>query len=58
VRTERRGDSDTAFRNAREENVSVCYWIHRKFGYALSSADIGRRDLLKVANTVYRQVSP
>ncbi len=39
-------------------NVKVFYWIDRKLGYALSSADISREDLLKVANAVYQQLNP
>jgi anti-sigma factor RsiW len=50
--------SETAFRYAREGNVGVFYWIDRSFGYALSSADIGKDDLLKVANAAYSQLNP
>lgn len=49
---------ETAFRYAEERNVRVFYWIDRKFGYAISSADISRDDLYKVANTVYQQFNP
>jgi len=38
--------------------VKVFYWIDRKLGYALSSADIGKDDLMKVADAVYRQLNP
>ena len=58
VRTEMAGNRETAFRYAREGNVGVFYWVDRKLGYALSSADIGKDDLLKVANAVYRQLNP
>ena len=58
VRTEATENRETAFRYAAEGNVSVFYWIDRKLGYALSSADLGKEDLLKVADTVYRQLNP
>lgn len=58
VRTEALDQRETAFRFAREGNVRVFYWIDRKFGYALSSADLDRDELLKLANEVYRQLNP
>jgi anti-sigma factor RsiW len=58
VRTEMAGNRETAFRYAREGNVGVFYWVDRKLGYALSSGDISKDDLLKVANTVYQQLNP
>ena len=58
VRTERRDHGETAFRFAREGGVSVFYWIDRKFGYALSSSDLDRAELLHLANLVYRQLNP
>jgi anti-sigma factor RsiW len=58
VRTEGADQRETAFRYAREGNVRVFYWIDRKFGYALSSADLDREELLKLANLVYRQLNP
>jgi anti-sigma factor RsiW len=58
VRTEMTGNRETAFRYAREGNVGVFYWVDRKLGYALSSADISKEDLLKVANAVYQQLNP
>lgn len=58
VRTEGPDQRETAFRFAREGNVRVFYWIDRKFGYALSSADVDRDELLKLANVVYRQLNP
>jgi len=58
VRTEAIDQRETAFRYAREGNVRVFYWIDRKFGYALSSADLEREELLKLANVVYRQLNP
>lgn len=58
VRTEGPEQRETAFRFAREGNVRVFYWIDRKFGYALSSADLEREELLRLANEVYRQLNP
>jgi anti-sigma factor RsiW len=58
VRTEGPDQRETAFRFAREGNVRVFYWIDRKFGYALSSADLERDELLKLANIAYRQLNP
>jgi anti-sigma factor RsiW len=58
VRTEGPDQRETAFRYAREGNVRVFYWIDRKFGYALSSADLDRDELLRLANAVYQQLNP
>lgn len=58
VRTDQAGNRDTAFRYSAEGNVKVFYWIDRKLGYALSTADIGKDDLLRVANAVYQQLNP
>lgn len=58
VRTNAAENRETAFRYASEGNVNVFYWIDRKLGYALSSADLGREDLMKVANAVYQQLNP
>lgn len=58
VRTDARANNETAFRFASEGSVRVFYWIDRSFGYAVSSADISRERLLKVANTAYSQLNP
>ena len=58
VRTEASSNRETAFRYAKEGNVRVFYWVDRKLGYALSSADISKEDLFKVANAVYQQLNP
>jgi len=58
VRTDASENPETAFRYAAEGGVKVFYWIDRKLGYALSSSDIGKDDLLKVANAVYQQLNP
>ena len=52
------GNQETAFRYAAEGNVKVFYWIDRKLGDALSSADIDSDLLLQVANAVYQQLNP
>ncbi|NBS56331.1 MAG: anti-sigma factor, partial [Betaproteobacteria bacterium] len=51
-------NTETAFRYAREGNVGVFYWIDRNVGYALSSADLNREELLAAANTAYKQLNP
>ena len=58
VRTDMTGNRETAFRYAREGNVGVFYWVDSKIGYALSSADISKEDLLNVANAAYQQLNP
>lgn len=58
MRTEATNNRETAFRYATEGNVRVFYWVDRKLGYALSSGDISKDDLFKVANAVYRQLNP
>lgn len=58
LRTEPANNRETAFRYAREGNVGVFYWVDRRMGYALSSADIGKEELLNVANAAYRQLNP
>jgi len=58
VRTEIAGNRETAFRYAHEANVRVFYWVDRKLGYAISSGDLSKEELLKVANAVYQQLNP
>jgi anti-sigma factor RsiW len=58
LRTEAKDEKETAFRYEREGNVGVFYWIDRGFGYALSSADIDRDYLYKVAKAAYAQLNP
>jgi anti-sigma factor RsiW len=58
VRTEATQNRETAFRYAKEGNVRVFYWVDRKLGYALSTSDISKDDLLKVSNAVYQQLNP
>lgn len=58
VRTEAANNRETAFRYALEGSVGVFYWIDRSVGYALSSGDLNREELLGIANAVYKQLNP
>lgn len=58
VRTDVRGNEETAFRYSSEGKVRVFYWIDRSYGYAISSADVGKDTLQTVANAVYKQLNP
>ena len=58
VRTRGPDQRETAFRYSQEGSVRVFYWIDRGFGYAVSSADLGKDELLKIANAVYAQLNP
>ena len=48
---------ETAFRFSQEDRVSVFYWIDGRNGYALSG-EIGKDQLLGIANVVYQQLNP
>jgi len=56
VRAEASKNRETAFRYARDNNISVFYWIDRDCGYALASADMDKEELLRVATLVYKQL--
>jgi anti-sigma factor RsiW len=58
VRTDNTSNRETAFRYTKEGNVRVFYWADRKLGYAMSTSDISKDDLLKVSNAVYQQLNP
>ena len=58
VRSDMPSQRSTAFRYAREGSVDVYYWVDAKLGYAVSSADIGKENLLGVANAAYQQLNP
>ncbi len=58
VRTDARNSGDTAFRFSSEGSVRVFYWIDRSYGYAVSSADVSKDTLLKVATAAYGQLNP
>lgn len=51
----RKGETLTAFRFAKEGNVSSFYWVDKECGYALSG-DVDKSTLSKVATSVYRQL--
>jgi anti-sigma factor RsiW len=57
VSSQRGEPRETAFRFSQEERVSVFYWIDGRFGYALSG-EMGREQLLAIANSVYQQLNP
>ncbi len=52
------GNAETAFRYTREGKVNVFYWVDKRIGYALSSVDVEREELLGLANDVYKQLNP
>jgi anti-sigma factor RsiW len=52
-----RDEGETAFRFAREGNVSVFYWIDGRWGYALSG-EVDRALLSRLSTGVYRQLNP
>ena len=58
VRANAPANRETAFLYSTEGPVKVFYWIDRKFGYAVSSADIDKETLLKVAQAAYQQLNP
>jgi anti-sigma factor RsiW len=58
VRSDMGQNRSTAFRYSREGTVGVFYWVDSKVGYALSSSDISKEDLLNVANAAYQQLNP
>ena len=58
VRANAVNNRETAFLYTAEGPVRVFYWIDRKLGYAISSADIDKETLLKVANAAYSQLNP
>jgi anti-sigma factor RsiW len=56
VRAETKQQRETAFRYARDNSVGVFYWIDRDCSYALASADLGKDEMLRIANLVYKQL--
>jgi anti-sigma factor RsiW len=57
VSTQKAETRQTAFRFSQEDRVSVFYWIDGRNGYALSG-EMGREQLLGIANAVYQQLNP
>jgi anti-sigma factor RsiW len=58
VRNESPAARETAFLYSVEGKVRVFYWMDRKLGYAVSSADISKETLMSVANAAYQQLNP
>ncbi|HUK04029.1 MAG TPA: anti-sigma factor [Burkholderiales bacterium] len=56
VRAETKRQRETAFRYARDNSVGVFYWVDRDCSYALASADLGKDEMLRIANLVYKQL--
>ena len=54
---EGKSPQETAFRSVREGSVESFYWIEGRLGYALT-ADMPSADMMALARTVYRQLSP
>ncbi|MDP1651497.1 MAG: anti-sigma factor, partial [Rhodocyclaceae bacterium] len=57
VQRDAQDSRETAFRFARENGISVFYWLDGRFGYALS-AEMEQPDLLRIATIVYQQLNP
>lgn len=57
VRTDATSNRETAFRFAQEGKVGVFYWLDGKLGYALSG-ELAKADLMRLADSVYRQLNP
>ena len=57
VRADADQSRETAFHFAQEKKIGVFYWVDQKLGYALSG-DIEKKELLRVAHAVYRQLNP
>ena len=57
IKTDTGAERETAFRFSQEGTVGVFYWIDRRLSYALSG-EVGKEELLKVANGVYRKLNP
>ena len=57
IKTDAGADRETAFRFSQEGSVGVFYWIDRQLSYALSG-EIGKTELLRVADAVYQKLNP
>src|SRR5207244_11168381 len=58
IRAEAKGNRETAFRYARANSVSVFYWIERDCGYAISSEDLSKEEVVHIATVGYKQLEP
>ena len=57
IKTDAGADHETAFRFSQEGSVGVFYWIDRQLSYALSG-EVGKTELLRVANDIYQKLNP
>lgn len=57
LRNDATGNHETAFRYNREGKIDVFYWLDGPFGYALAG-EVGKDEMLRLANEVYRQANP
>ena len=57
IKTDASTERETAFRFSQEGSVGVFYWIDRQLSYALSG-EVGKPELLRVANAVYQMLNP
>jgi len=57
IKTDASTERETAFRFSQEGTVGVFYWIDRQLSYALSG-EVGKNDLLRVADAVYQKLNP
>ena len=57
IKTDASTERETAFRFSQEGSVGVFYWIDRQLSYALSG-EVGKNDLLRVADAVYQKLNP
>lgn len=57
LRTDLRDNRETAFRYAKEDAVSVFYWVDGSTTYALSG-ELDRERRLNVAQAVYKGINP
>ncbi len=57
VKTDPSAEKETAFRFSQQGRVSVFYWLDRRLSYALSG-EMGRDELLNMANAIYQRLNP
>ena len=58
MRANAASNRETAFLYSAEGPVRDFYWIDRRLGYAVASADIDKEMLLKAAHAAYQQLNP
>lgn len=57
IKTDAGTNRETAFHFSQEGSVGVFYWIDRQLSYALSG-EVGKPELLRVADAVYQKLNP